>query len=43
MIGVTRKTVNAHLAGFERDQLVQASYNRIVLRTSQGLRRMAES
>lgn len=43
MIGVTRKTVNAHLAVFERAQLVKASYNRIVLRDVEGLRRVAES
>ena len=43
MIGVTRKTVNAHLAAFERDHLVKASYNRIVLRDVAGLRRIADS
>lgn len=43
MIGVTRKTVNAHLAAFERAHLVTASYNRIVLRDVEGLRRVAES
>ena len=43
MIGVTRKTVNAHLAAFERDQLVKARYNCIVLRDVPGLRRIAES
>jgi CRP/FNR family transcriptional regulator, cyclic AMP receptor protein len=43
MIGVTRKTVNAHLAAFERDQLIKASYNRIILRDIEGLRRVAES
>jgi hypothetical protein len=43
MIGVTRKTVNAHLAAFERDQLITASYNRIILRDVAGLRRVAES
>ncbi len=43
MIGVTRKTVNAHLAAFEREQLVQASYNRIILRDPQGLQRIADS
>jgi len=43
MIGVTRKTVNAYLAGFERDRLVQANYNRIVLKDLAGLRRVADS
>jgi CRP-like cAMP-binding protein len=43
MIGVTRKTVNAHLAAFERDQLIKASYNRIILRDIEGLRRVADS
>lgn len=43
MIGVTRKTVNAHLAAFERDRLIKASYNRIVVRDPAGLRRVAES
>jgi CRP-like cAMP-binding protein len=43
MIGVTRKTVNAHLAAFERDQLVTARYNRIILRDVAGLRRVAHS
>jgi CRP/FNR family transcriptional regulator, cyclic AMP receptor protein len=43
MLGVTRKTVNAYLAGFERDRLVQANYNRIVLKDLEGLRRVAES
>jgi CRP/FNR family transcriptional regulator, cyclic AMP receptor protein len=43
MIGVTRKTVNGHLAALERAQLVKASYNRIILRDLEGLRRVAES
>jgi CRP-like cAMP-binding protein len=43
MIGVTRKTVNAHLAAFERARLVEASYNRIILRDPQGLQRIADS
>ena len=43
MIGVTRKTVNAHLASFERDALVTARYNRILLRDVAGLRRIADS
>ena len=43
MIGVTRKTVNGHLAAFERAQLIEASYNRIVLRDVAGLQRLADS
>ncbi len=43
MIGVTRKTVNAHLAAFERDQLITARYNRIILRDVAGLRRVVDS
>jgi CRP/FNR family transcriptional regulator, cyclic AMP receptor protein len=43
MIGVTRKTVNAHLAALEKAQLVKASYNRIVLRDVPGLRQVADS
>jgi CRP/FNR family cyclic AMP-dependent transcriptional regulator len=43
MIGVTRKTVNGHLAAFERAQLIKASYSRIVLKDVEGLRRIAES
>ena len=43
MIGVTRKTVNAHLAAFEREHLVEASYNRITLRDPHGLQRIADS
>lgn len=43
MIGVTRKTVNAHLAAFERERLIRARYNSIVLRDLAGLRRVADS
>jgi CRP-like cAMP-binding protein len=43
MIGVTRKTVNAHLAALERERLLTASYNRIVLRDPAGLQRIADS
>src|SRR5579863_10273708 len=43
MIGVTRKTVNGHLAAFERAQLIKASYSRIVLQDMEGLRRLADS
>jgi CRP-like cAMP-binding protein len=43
MIGVTRKTVNAHLAAFERAHLVEARYNHITLRDPQGLQHIADS
>ena len=43
MIGVTRKTVNAHLAAFERQGLIRACYNHIELHDIAGLRRIAES
>jgi CRP/FNR family transcriptional regulator, cyclic AMP receptor protein len=43
MIGVTRKTVNGHLGAFERAQLIKASYNRIILKDVEGLRRIADS
>ncbi len=43
MIGVTRKTVNAHLAAFARSRLVEAHYNRILITNPGGLRRIAES
>jgi CRP/FNR family transcriptional regulator, cyclic AMP receptor protein len=43
MIGVTRKTVNAYLAGFERERLLQAHYNRVILKDPEGLRRVADS
>ncbi len=43
MLGVTRKTVNAYLAGFERDRLLEANYNRIVLKDLEGLGRVANS
>lgn len=43
MIGVTRKTVNAHLAALQKAHLVEASYNRIVLRDVAGLRQVADS
>jgi CRP-like cAMP-binding protein len=43
MIGVTRKTVNGHLAAFERARLIKASYNRIILEDMEGLRRLADS
>jgi CRP-like cAMP-binding protein len=43
MIGVTRKTVNAHLAVLERQKLLTASYNHIVLRDPKGLQRIADS
>ncbi|MBS0580908.1 MAG: Crp/Fnr family transcriptional regulator [Proteobacteria bacterium] len=43
MIGVSRKTVNAHLAALERRKLLTASYNHIILRDPRGLRRFADS
>jgi CRP/FNR family transcriptional regulator, cyclic AMP receptor protein len=43
MIGLTRKTVNAHLAVLERERLVTASYSRIILRDVPGLQRIADS
>jgi CRP-like cAMP-binding protein len=43
MIGVTRKSVNAYLADFERGQLLEARYRRIVLRDLEGLQRVADS
>ncbi len=43
MIGVSRKTVNAHLAAFERERLVRANYSRIILRDPRGLQRIADS
>jgi len=43
MIGVTRKTVNAHLASFERAALIETGYNHIRLRDPAGLRRISES
>jgi CRP/FNR family transcriptional regulator, cyclic AMP receptor protein len=43
MIGVTRKSINAYLADFERAGLLDTRYNRIVLRDIPGLARIAES
>jgi CRP-like cAMP-binding protein len=43
MIGVTRKSINAYLAEFERGQLLEARYRRIVLRDLAGLQRVADS
>lgn len=41
MIGVSRKTVNVHLAAFERDGLVETGYGRITLRDTERLRAVA--
>lgn len=41
MMGVTRKTVNFHLAAFERDGLIRPGYGRIELRDWNGLRAIA--
>jgi CRP/FNR family transcriptional regulator, cyclic AMP receptor protein len=43
MIGVTRKSINAYLAEFERARLLERRYNRIVLRDLPGLARVAEN
>jgi len=41
MIGVTRKTVNAHLSDFEREGLVDVGYGRVVLRDVERLQAVA--
>jgi CRP/FNR family cyclic AMP-dependent transcriptional regulator len=41
MIGLTRKTVNLHLAEFERSGLVEVGYGRIRLCDLLGLRAVA--
>jgi Mn-dependent DtxR family transcriptional regulator len=41
MIGVTRKTVNLHLAEFERAGLIRLGYGRIELTDCEGLRGVA--
>jgi CRP/FNR family transcriptional regulator, cyclic AMP receptor protein len=43
MVGLTRKTVNAYLAGFERQGLIDRAYGEIVVVDAPGLRRVAES
>lgn len=43
MTGLTRKTVNHHLAALERAGLVETGYGRICLCDVAGLRRVAES
>ncbi|WP_374420169.1 Crp/Fnr family transcriptional regulator [Novosphingobium arvoryzae] len=43
MTGLTRKTVNHHLAALERAGLVETGYGRICLCDVEGLRRVAES
>jgi CRP-like cAMP-binding protein len=43
LIGVTRKTVNGILAGFEREGLVKAGYGRLDLIDLKGLERVANS
>lgn len=43
MTGLTRKTVNHHLAGFEREGLVRIGYGRIALCDAAGLQRVAEN
>ncbi|GLV30953.1 hypothetical protein TomTYG75_34650 [Sphingobium sp. TomTYG75] len=41
MIGVTRKTINLHLAAFERAGLIRLGYGRIELTDADGLRGVA--
>ena len=41
MIGFTRKTINLHLAAFERAGLIRLGYGRIELTDADGLRRVA--
>jgi len=43
MVGLTRKTVNAYLAGFERQGLIRRAYGEIVIADAAGLRRVAET
>jgi CRP-like cAMP-binding protein len=43
LVGLTRKTVNALLAGFERQGLVKRHYGRLELLDIKGLRRVCES
>jgi len=43
MLGLTRKTVNAYLARFERERLVSRAYGRITLLDLPRLRRVAAS
>lgn len=43
MIGLTRKTVNAHLSRFERDGLIEVGYGLIKLHDLNGLRAIANS
>jgi CRP/FNR family cyclic AMP-dependent transcriptional regulator len=43
MIGLTRKTVNGYLAGFEAAGLVRLGYGVIMITDTAGLRRVAET
>lgn len=43
MLGLSRKTVNGHLLGFQRAGLLTLGYGRIEVRDTAGLRRIAES
>ena len=43
MLGLTRKTVNAHLASFERDGLVCTGYGKVTLCNIKGLENIANS
>ena len=42
MTGVTRKTINLHLASYEREGLVDVGYRRITIKDVDGLRSVAE-
>jgi CRP-like cAMP-binding protein len=43
MVGLTRKTVNAHLGAFEREGLIRRRYGGLEVRDARGLRRVAEA
>ncbi|MBW8816460.1 MAG: Crp/Fnr family transcriptional regulator [Caulobacterales bacterium] len=43
MVGLTRKTVNAHLGAFERDGLIRRRYGGVEILDARGLRRVAEA
>jgi CRP-like cAMP-binding protein len=43
MVGLSRKTVNGHLAEFERAGLIRRAYGELVVIDPAGLRRVAES
>ena len=43
MIGLTRKTVNGHLAGFQREGAVRLDYGRIWIEDARRLQAVADS